>query len=321
MFKYVEQMRKTALMIMSRTYGAKHKTTGESFYDEYPLERLVKLLCYEDEEEARAACVHYGITLEGDLIRWRNSKFTEPKDPVKGTILMLKPRKMMNTIECKLNGATRLSVCRGGVSGDGATLSDVRGEDPSGSKESASPEQRIAASVTAERAKKEAIERENARKQRLLQEMQKQKLEEARLKEEAAKKEAERKRLEAVAQEKMKAEQLEIERQRKALEEKRRLEVLRLEEIRMKKEKEELLLREAREREAAIRRAEEEKRELERLQLLEKQRKEEELKRRLAMEEEKKTIAGLFDVLSENEVEELFNVVKRLEMHSEGVGG
>ena len=106
---------------MSRTYGAKHKTTGESFYDEYPLERLVKLLCYEDEEEARAACTHYGITIERDLIRWRNSKFAEPKDPVKGTILTLKPRKMMNTIECKLNGATRLSVCRGGVSGDGAT--------------------------------------------------------------------------------------------------------------------------------------------------------------------------------------------------------
>ena len=34
------------------------------------------------------------------------------------------------------------------------------------------------------------------------------------------------------------------------------------------------------------------------------------------MEQEKKTIAELFDVLSEKEVEELFSVIKRLEMHS-----
>lgn len=127
MFKYVEQMRKTALMIMSRTYGAKHKTTGQSFYDEYPLENLVKVLCFEDEDEARAACMHYGITLEGNIIRWRNSKFAEPRDPDKGIILTLKPKKMIRTIECKLDGATRLCVCRGGVSGEGATLSNSRG--------------------------------------------------------------------------------------------------------------------------------------------------------------------------------------------------
>jgi len=83
MFKYVENMRKDALTIMSKTYGAKHKTTGEAFYDSYPLANLTKLLCYEDDEEARAACQHYGLVVEGDQVMWRHGKFREPRDPVK----------------------------------------------------------------------------------------------------------------------------------------------------------------------------------------------------------------------------------------------
>jgi chemotaxis protein histidine kinase CheA len=264
MFKYVEQMRKTALTIMSRTYGAKHKTTGESFYDEYPLENLVKLLCFEDEEEARAACTHYGITLEGNVIRWRNSKFAEPRDPVKGIILTLKPKKMMRTIECKLNGATRLAVCRGGVSGSGATLSssDVNTQTSKINE------------PTSQQAQKDAME-EKARQMRLLEDMEKRRAEEARRKEEAAKKEAERKLKEEM---KRREQQLELERQR-ALEEKKRLEMLRQEEERIRKE---ALIKEAQEREAAI------KRERERQQMLEKQRKEEELKRKLLEEAERK---------------------------------
>ena len=43
MFKYVENMRKDALTIMSKTYGAKHKTTGVAFYDSYPLANLTKM--------------------------------------------------------------------------------------------------------------------------------------------------------------------------------------------------------------------------------------------------------------------------------------
>ena len=276
MFKYVEQMRKTALMIMSKTYGAKHKTTGESFYDEYPLERLVNLLCFEDVEEAREACIHYGIKLEGDVIRWRSSKFAEKKDPVKGTVLTLKPKKMLRTIECKLYGATRLSVCRGGVSGDGATA---------GNEFTSKEEEQAAAMVAAECAKKEAIEREEAQKTKLLELMQKQRAEEALRKEEAEKKEMERKRLEAIVEEKKRAQQAE---RKKELEDKKRLEQIRQQELRLKQEREEVILREAREREAAIKRAEEEKRERARLELLEKQRKEEELKRRLAAEAENK---------------------------------
>ena len=83
MFKYVENMRKDALTIMSKTYGAKHKTTGEAFYDSYPLANLTKLLCYEDDEEARAACQHYGLVVERDQVMWRHGKFREPRDPVK----------------------------------------------------------------------------------------------------------------------------------------------------------------------------------------------------------------------------------------------
>jgi chemotaxis protein histidine kinase CheA len=270
MFKYVEQMRKTALTIMSKTYGAKHKTTGESFYDEYPLDNLVDLLCFEDEEEARIACAHYGITLEGNIIRWRNSKFAEPKDPVKNITLTLKPKKMMRTIECKLNGATRLSVCRGGVSGEGATL---------GSSESTSQNAEQAKAKAAEQAKKDAIEK--ARQQKLMEKLKQDEArrreeaakEEARRKAEAAMKEAERKKIEA-------ANQRELERQQQALEEKKRLERQRQEELRIRREREE-----------AIKRAEEEKREHERLLQLEKQRKEEELKQKLAEEARRKAEA------------------------------
>ena len=261
-------------MIMSRTYGAKHKTTGQSFYDEYPLENLVKLLCFEDEDEARAACMHYGITLEGNIIRWRNSKFAEPRDPDKGIILALKPKKMMRTIECKLGGATRLSVCRGGVSGEGATLSATS-----------------RTSVSAEQAKKNSTEekaRQQQQQRQLMLEQQKQQQqqqqEEARLME-VAKKEAERKRLQVIAEER-RAKQLENEeREAKAREEKERI---KQEDLRIKREKEEALMREAREREQAIRRAEEEKRELARQRMIEKQRKELELKQRLENEARRK---------------------------------
>ena len=127
MFKYVEQMRKTALRIMAKTFGARRKDTGQNMYDSYELQDLVRLLCFEDEEEAREACKHYNITVtekEGsEWIEWRKTDFKERKHPVKGHIIRLHPRKMIRTIECKLNGASRLAICRGEVSGEGATLS------------------------------------------------------------------------------------------------------------------------------------------------------------------------------------------------------
>ncbi len=241
MFKYVEGMRKDALIIMSRTYGTKLKPNGQPFLDKYPLKDLVKLLCYEDEEEASTACRHYGITVEGDQVLWRHSKFGEPRDPEKGHIIPLKPKKMIRTIESKLHGATRLSVCRGGVSGEGATLS---GANP-GSCEAAAKMDREKARESAEKAKMEALKR----------------LSEAEAK---AKAQEEIRKMERVKQEKLAAET------KARAEAVKRAELMRLEEARLQRErilaeqrqKEEEARRLA-EAEAAARRAERERQERE----------------------------------------------------------
>lgn len=150
MFKYVEEMRKVALYIMSRSYGTRRsKEDSSSVYDKYKLTDLIRLLCFEDEIEALDACRHFGITVvdshssamdddkstsgeesfaeskkgatlsksyQGKYIRWRYSRFHEPIDPVKGCKIPLRTRKMARTIESKLSGATRLAVCRGDMS-------------------------------------------------------------------------------------------------------------------------------------------------------------------------------------------------------------
>ena len=126
-------MRKAAFQIMSKTFGTKRKDTGEGVYDHYSLKDLVHLLCFEDLDEAKAACEHYNITVKSmkigenpdefkDFVFWRNTSFAEPRDPEKGNILILKPKKMDRVIESKLGGATRLAICRGEVSGSGASL-------------------------------------------------------------------------------------------------------------------------------------------------------------------------------------------------------
>jgi len=152
---------------MSATYGAKRKDTGQGLFDKYPLKRLVRLLCYEDESEARAACEFYGILIKEysvpsksdtnvaspkdtnslnttdtnqatttathkqiPIIVWKHSEFREPIDPEKGTMKKLHPQKMIRTIEAKILGATRLAICRGEVSGDGSTLSQVNNTVP-----------------------------------------------------------------------------------------------------------------------------------------------------------------------------------------------
>jgi len=135
MFKYVENMRKVALRIMNKTYGTKKKVedsdgniTVENVSDAYPLKSLIRLLCYEDIDEARAACKHYNISVEHvstedgsnstvDMIFWRKSEFREPRHPTKNSVIKLRPRKMIRTIESKTGGATRLAICRGEVSG------------------------------------------------------------------------------------------------------------------------------------------------------------------------------------------------------------
>jgi len=137
MFKHVEEMRKVALRTMCATYGYRRKDS-EPIYDNYLLKDLTRLLCFESMDEARIACGHYNITVKDhfvsstssptgkksmEFVFWKRSKFREPKDEERGIIIRLRPWKMVNTIERKLKGATRLAVCRGEVSGPGATLS------------------------------------------------------------------------------------------------------------------------------------------------------------------------------------------------------
>jgi hypothetical protein len=127
MFKHVAAMRRYAISLMSKTYGGKHKD-GSNIYDEYQLRHLTSLLCFEDDDEARSACRHYNITVKtkgdgSDVVYWKGTLFREPKDPEKGTVIPLRPRKMIKTIEGKLHGATRLAVCRGQLSGTESYLS------------------------------------------------------------------------------------------------------------------------------------------------------------------------------------------------------
>lgn len=277
MFKYVESVRKEALIIMSKTYGAKHKETGQPFYDSYPLENLVRLLCYEDEDEAKTACQHYGITVEGDQVLWRHGRFAEPRDPEKGHIIPLKPRKMIRTIESKLNGATRLSVCRGGVSGEGATLSI----NSFGSLDTVAQFNRKNAQEAAEQARAEAMKvhlemeaKARAEKERIEKEkMKKEKLAaENRAKAEAAK----RIELERLEQERIQRERIMAEQRRKELEARRLAE----EKAAAENAERERQEKERQEREMARKRAEEEARERERQRLIAEAREEE--ARRLA---------------------------------------
>jgi hypothetical protein len=139
MFKHVEEMRKTAIRVMYSTYGYKRKD-APAIQDQYPLKTLGRLLCFEDMDEARTTCKHYNITVNEvemsssssptgkkrlELIFWKGSRFKIPMDEVKGIVIPLKPRKMIRTIESKLKGVTRLAVCRGEVSGNGAALTSL----------------------------------------------------------------------------------------------------------------------------------------------------------------------------------------------------
>ena len=203
---------------MCRAYGARQKGTDKTIYDQYPLERLVQLLCFEDADEARAACQHYNITVEKinissssdptktgvmDVIFWKRSDFKEPKHPEKGFVLPLPPKKMMRTIEKKLAGVTRLAVCRGEVSGEGAVLTDVKAP-------GISP--KVASELTPQQ--KAQLEREEAEAKAKAAALQmKQKQERARLEAEAKEKEA-KNRLAAEQRAREEAERKKVELQR-----------------------------------------------------------------------------------------------------------
>eukprot|EP00978_Attheya_sp_CCMP212_P003315 scaffold6828_cov53-Attheya_sp.AAC.5 len=197
---------------MSKTFGGRRKD-GKTAYDDYRLTDLVRLLCFEDVNEAKNACKYYNITVKEapsrarpgqeiemiETIYWAESIFEEPKDPEKGIVLILKPRKMLRTIESKLKGATRLAICRGEVSGEGATLAEefVVKRSPSKLGRPA-----IALVADQENTKRNALEeqqRRNAELERLRKlqtEKEKERLKEVKRKEKMIRQEAEKKRRE-----------------------------------------------------------------------------------------------------------------------------
>ena len=253
MFKHVMDMRKSAIKTMSRSYGGKSRE-GKNHYDKYPLSRLRDLLCFESTEEAREACQHYNITVVagddggrygGEWIEWRKSSFKEKTDPKKGHIIPLRPLKMNLTIESKRMNATRLAVCRGEVSGEGSTLSNV--VRPPGAM---SLQERMAAQ----------------------QEQQKRLATEA---EERARNAA------RLHQQKEAAERVEAERRRKAAEAAAKAEELARKEREEQQRRQEQEERE-RQRILAVQRAEEERKEKQRLEMEEKKRKEEEARQKEA---------------------------------------
>mmetsp|Transcript_11798 Transcript_11798/g.27334 ORF Transcript_11798/g.27334 Transcript_11798/m.27334 type:complete len:156 (-) Transcript_11798:324-791(-) len=126
MSKFVEHMRREAFRLMSVTYGMRQKQDQyhreNSINDQYPLDSLTQLLCFEDSNEARETCKWYNITVRNvetrsstgerqtvEYIFWQDSKFVVPRGP-------LKPKKMIRVIDPKAIGATRLAICRGQVS-------------------------------------------------------------------------------------------------------------------------------------------------------------------------------------------------------------
>ena len=233
---------------MCKTVGAKKKDTGEPIYDAYPLKKLAQVLCFEDADEARAACKHYNITVkvcdvrsggqsgQAEIVFCKHTDFKEPKDPDKGTILPLRPRKMLKYIESKLHRTTRLGVCRGEVAGEGSSLlqapaktSRVVNPNASASVPPAFPQAPVVPPVSSSAAAPTPADDEA----RNAQDLQK------RTEAEAKKQEAEmRAKLKAEQERRMQLEQLRLEKQKEAsrkLEERKQLEVAKRAELKRKK--------------------------------------------------------------------------------------
>jgi hypothetical protein len=295
MFKHVEHMRKKAFEICNKAYGGRTKD-GDTLYDSYPLRRWEALLCYEDIDEARNACKHYNITVkkqpyksssgtmrEEEFITWKSSFFSEPRDPDKGVIIALRPKKMIKTIESKLNGATRLAVCRGALSGKGSVLTEMVGSPRLDIDLRMSDDREAAVHLQQQQQKEEIMVRNREKEKADLILKQQREEEDLRKSREEERKRVERERAEHEAA-----------RRRQELEEaaaKRKAE----EASRMKAEQEEVLRRE-KEREEVRKREEQIKleaiKERDRLQKIEEQRKKEEEECRLR-EEERQRLAEL----------------------------
>ncbi|CAB9505121.1 SAC3 family protein [Seminavis robusta] len=333
MFKHIESMRRIAFRMISKTYGAKRRDTGEPIYDAYPLKKLAEILCFDDLDEARAACKHFNITIKpvqlkpgsdgksgmAEIIFWKQTDFTEPRDEEKNIPIVLRPKKNLKYIESKLNKATRLGVCRGEVSGAGSSLMQLPSKTSTAVSPDAAPSATRAPTSTAPASQPVHVQPsvpvpapaafdDEAAKVEELRRRQKALLEAAAKKkklEEEAKRNAEKERLEAERIRKEREEE-----KRWLREEKKRKEMERLAEKRRLKEEEEKrkkeqAVREERERkeraakealrrqeearkkaeaEAARKKAEEEERERQRLEAIRKEKERIEREKREAEE-------------------------------------
>lgn len=263
MFKHVQVMRKNAFQIMSKTFGVRSSAT-EAIYDAYPLRDLMRLLCFEDIEEARNACQHYNITCKEmkiktsasgtrieDIVFWRATKFRVPTDAEKGTIVQLRPKKMIKTIESKLNGATRLAVCRGEVSAFGASPTDrefplVSAQSQNVALKEDTVKRNSGEEVALLVARKQEIERQQQEELEKRQQIERRRLDEERIRRAAEKEE--RISLELKRQD-MESKQREIELRQQQAKERIELERLQKEEVEQQRKLEEEAERKARDEE------------------------------------------------------------------------
>lgn len=276
---------------------------------------MIRTLCFEDEEEAVAACQHYNITVKDAKVKtqsgaqrvekivfWKVTDFEDPIDPDKGTPIPLRPKKMVSTIERKRKGATRLAVCRGDVSGDGAFLnSSGQTAVQNMSFEDLARRQTLVLQAMQDEEEKQSGEEQMKKEARAKEEEQRRLLEDRkkqeamRLQQERAKQEADRLRQQQMEEEKRLAKEREIAREKaKEAERLRKLEEEHLErerklaeEARLKRLEEERIQREKKEEERQRqRRLEEERKERERQKVEEERRKQEAERERLRKEEE-----------------------------------
>jgi hypothetical protein len=306
------------MKIMSKTFGGKNRETNEALYDMYQLKDLIRTLCFEDAEEALNACKHYNITVKETKVKsstsgtrmehiifWRNTDFSEPKDPDKGTGIPLRPRKMVSAIERKRRGASRLAVCRGDVSGDGCSLipnaaqSAVQGMsfEELAKRQTAAleamKEEEDAKLHKAEVQRRAAIQQdEQRRRQEEQQQLEADKLqfeketqEQERIKREELEAEERRKREEDISRKRAEEE----ERQLKLQAEREERERIKLEQERLRKLEEERVRREKEQVEVErLRRLEQERQEIERRKAEEERRRQEAARERQIREEQER---------------------------------
>ena len=297
MYKHVATMRKNALYLMQKTYGGKTKDGG-NMYDAYPLRHLTSLLCFEDDDEARTACRHYNITVKTeengiDAIYWKATSFRERKDPEKGTVISLRPKKMIKTIEGKLKGATRLAVCRGELSGAESYLSPSAiqialarySQSKSTTKSSNRSEYVFRMKEIEQKRQEEDFE---ARQHEILERQKREELQRAAELENRRKLENEMKRRMQVKEQEKREAQLQLEREN--IERKRLEHNLKLEQEEQRRMEEELLLRQEAERK---KQAEQERQEALRLQRENQIKEEFERNRRIEEERERQRVLEL----------------------------